>query len=81
MDSRAFAPLEITAWPLFVQWQTLLGRPVNRYDFVVWLSGHARFYVDHCTVPEMRTRVLLDLQDEIDAATRHSVEAVACTHS
>lgn len=81
MSGRALAPLETVAWPLFVQWQTLLGRPVNRYEFVVWLCGHAQLYAAHFFVYEIRMRVMQDLANEIADATRPNVEAVACIHS
>lgn len=70
MSGRMLTPLEVSAWPLFAQWQTLLGRPVNRYEFVVWLTGQARLYVARYSVYETRMRVLEDLDNEIADATR-----------
>ena len=78
MTRREPAPLETSAWPLFVRWQNLLGRPVSRYEFINWLTGHARLYVSRFPDCQVRARVLVDLQDEIDAATRVSVEVVPC---
>ena len=76
MSACAIQPLEESAWPLFVRWQQLLGRPVNRYEFIVWLTGHARLYVTRFTVCEIRARVLEDLHNEIAAATTVIMEIV-----